>query len=125
VTVDILDREITDGLVYLVPTAQKLARIAEDDEYLSRRAADYVQRLQTGIEQLDPAALSRVSGQVKTIEATKRFGFVRHGKTAYFFHYTDLLARGDWLDLQPGAGVVFETASSPKGPRALNVRLVR
>ena len=125
VTVDILDREITDGLVFLVPTAQKLARIAEEDEYLSRRAADYVQRLQTGIEQLDPAALSRVRGQVKTIDAAKRFGFVRHGKTAYFFHFTDLLARGDWLDLQPGAGVVFETASSPKGPRALNVRLIR
>lgn len=125
VTVDILDREITDGLVYLVPTAQKLARIAEDDEYLSRRAADYVQRLQTGIEQLDPAALSRVSGQIKTIDLIKRFGFVRHGKASYFFHYTDLLSRGDWLDLQTGAGVVFETAKSTKGPRALNVRLIR
>jgi LuxR family glucitol operon transcriptional activator len=125
VSVDILDKEITDGLLFLVPTGQKIARIAESDEYLSRRAVEYVKRLQAGIEELDPMALSRVIGQVKTLDTERRFGFVRHGRTAYFFHYSDLLAREDWADLHVGVGVVFETSSSPKGPRALKVRPIR
>lgn len=125
VSVDILDREITDGLVLLVPTAQKLARISEEDEYLSRRAAHYVQRLQTGIEELDPLALSRVTGQIRSIDAVRRFGFVCHGRTSYFFHYSDLITKSDWQDLQIGAELVFETSNGPKGPKALNVRFVR
>lgn len=125
VSVDVLDKEITDGLLFLVPTAQKIARIAESDEYLSRRAAEYVNRLQTGIEKLDPLALSRVIGQVKTLDADRRFGFDRQGKKAYFFPYSDLLDREDWADLQVGVGVVFETSTSPKGPRARKVRPIR
>ncbi len=51
------------------------------------------------------------------------FGFITiEGKKDIFFHANDCSA-GNFKDMQEGNTVSFETAESPKGPKATNVVL--
>ncbi len=62
-------------------------------------------------------------GKIKKLVSDKGFGFIsaNEGKEV-FFHRSGLVGTS-YESLQEGQEVEFETESSPKGPRAINVRL--
>lgn len=64
------------------------------------------------------------TGTIKKIIADKGFGFISMpgGKADLFFHSSECLATFDTL--QQGQAVEFEEGSGPKGPKAINVKLV-
>ena len=67
---------------------------------------------------------SQVStGTVKKVVSDRGFGFItaEDGKD-YFFHRDSLGPTLDFDRLVGGEQVDFETQSSPRGPRAINVR---
>jgi CspA family cold shock protein len=65
------------------------------------------------------------AGTIKKIVADRGFGFIsgEDGKD-YFFHRDALDATVDFERLTGGEKVEFDPQSSPRGPRAINVRLV-
>jgi CspA family cold shock protein len=65
------------------------------------------------------------SGTIKKVIADRGFGFItaEDGKE-YFFHRNGLQASLDFDRLTGGERVEFDIESSPKGPRAGNVRSV-
>jgi CspA family cold shock protein len=64
------------------------------------------------------------SGTVKWFNDEKRFGFITpdDGGQDYFVHQTALLDGA--RSLPDGAKVEFEPEQGPKGPKAVNVKLV-
>jgi CspA family cold shock protein len=63
------------------------------------------------------------TGRVKKVVADRGFGFItaEDGKD-YFFHRDGLNASLDFDRLVGGEKVSFDVESSPRGPRATNVR---
>lgn len=63
------------------------------------------------------------TGTVKKIIADRGFGFItaEDGKE-YFFHRTAVQGSMDFDRLNGGEKVDFDIETSPKGPRAANVR---
>ena len=62
-------------------------------------------------------------GRIKKLIADKGFGFIEGEDGEIFFHRTSLL-EASMEDLQEGQEVEFTEGSSPKGPRAENVKVV-
>jgi len=62
------------------------------------------------------------TGTIKKLVADRGFGFIaaEDGKD-FFFHRSGI--EGDFDSLHGGEKVTFEIESSPKGPRARNVRV--
>lgn len=67
-----------------------------------------------------------MKGKIKSLQITRRFGFIRATNGAeYFFHKDDF--NGFWSDLDPNdrnIEVTFDIVASERGPRANNVRLI-
>jgi cold shock CspA family protein len=69
-----------------------------------------------------------MKGVVRSAQADKGFGFIKTvDGTEYFFHKSDFT--GFWMDLvndreRGQVEVEFEPLSTPKGPRASNVRRI-
>lgn len=63
-----------------------------------------------------------MNGHVKRIVGEKGFGFIDYEGKDFFFHKSGCQTRFD--DIMEGDEVAFETEHSPKGPRAINVRVV-
>ena len=63
------------------------------------------------------------NGSIKKVVADRGFGFItgEDGKD-YFFHRDGLSASMDFDRVVGGERVEFELQSSPRGPRAVNVR---
>lgn len=63
------------------------------------------------------------TGKIKKLVSDKGFGFIsaNEGKEV-FFHRSGLVGTS-YESLREGQDVEFDTESSPKGPRAINVRL--
>ena len=63
------------------------------------------------------------AGTIKKLVADRGFGFItgEDGKD-YFFHRDGLAPTLDFDRLVGGEAVEFEVQSSPRGPRAVNVR---
>ncbi len=63
------------------------------------------------------------TGKIKKLVSDKGFGFIsaNEGKEV-FFHRSGLVGT-TYESLREGQDVEFDTESSPKGPRAINVRL--
>jgi CspA family cold shock protein len=62
-------------------------------------------------------------GTIKKLISDKGFGFIEGERGDIFFHHSAL--QGTTMEaLQVGQRVEYEVGSSPKGPRAENVRLV-
>jgi len=62
-----------------------------------------------------------MNGQIIRIISDKGFGFIRSGKTEYFFHRSSVI-EPVFDDLYVGQDVEFDSGDSCKGPRAENVR---
>jgi ATP-dependent DNA helicase RecG len=66
--------------------------------------------------------------QVGKVRALKpnRYGFIEtEAGVDHFFHSSDLLVKAEWDEMQIGNTVEFEPGTSPKGPIAKKVRLLR
>ncbi|MBF8290091.1 MAG: Cold shock-like protein CspC2 [Chloroflexi bacterium] len=65
------------------------------------------------------------TGTIKKVVADRGFGFITadDGKD-YFFHRDSLQAPLNFDRLNGGEAVDFDVQTSPKGPRAANVRAV-
>lgn len=66
-----------------------------------------------------------MTGSVVQVVNGRGFGFIRDdgGGPDVFVHASQI--RGaDFKDLSPGCRVVFEVEPTPRGPRAVDVRLV-
>lgn len=65
-----------------------------------------------------------MKGIIKKLNSEKGFGFItiEEGKDI-FFHANDC-TESNFMDMQEGDEVSFETAESDKGPKAINVMLV-
>jgi CspA family cold shock protein len=63
------------------------------------------------------------TGRIKKVVSDRGFGFITgdDGKD-YFFHRTALSSALDFDRVTGGEAVQFELESSPRGPRATNVR---
>lgn len=63
-----------------------------------------------------------MKGIIKKLD-DRGFGFITlEGKKDIFFHANDC-SEGNFKDMHEGDAVSFETASSEKGPKAINVML--
>ena len=63
------------------------------------------------------------SGKVKWFNEQKGYGFIQadEGGPDIFVHHTAIQAEG-FRTLAEGQAVIFETESSPKGPKATTVK---
>lgn len=63
-----------------------------------------------------------MQGTIKTLVADKNFGFItpEEGGKDVFFHASGLVGV-QFSELKSGDTVTFDTESSEKGPRAINV----
>ena len=63
------------------------------------------------------------TGTIKKVVAERGFGFiVAEDEKEYFFHRGGLDSSLDFERLTGGERVAFEVETSPKGPRAIQVR---
>ena len=70
---------------------------------------------------------TRLRGTIKTMFSERGFAFVTHSGIGqdYFFHRTELQkANIDWDQLKVGWKVEFDPVDGPRGPRALDVRVI-
>lgn len=120
-TPDLYVGEAGDRLIQLVELAGKLEEDS-DDEFLARKAHDFVERLTDRRRTADPELLDRKIGLIKKIVADKAFGFVRAEGTDYFFHVNDLMDQQHWTFIEEGGSVAFRPDTwDPKGAHAKKV----
>lgn len=67
-----------------------------------------------------------MTGRIKNINLKKRFGFLKSDDTGkdYFFHSSEMFDESQFEDLWDGLSVEFEPVDSPKGPRAIIMKVV-
>jgi CspA family cold shock protein len=64
----------------------------------------------------------KVQGQVNKLKTDRGFGFIRSESGEDVFFHSSAVADGGFDLLREGQAVTFETESSPRGPRARDVR---
>ena len=65
------------------------------------------------------------NGTVKWFNDSKGFGFIQQENGPdVFVHHTSIVSEG-YRSLAEGDSVTFDTEKGPKGPQAVNVRVVR
>ncbi len=63
-------------------------------------------------------------GQIKTVVIDRGYGFVRGEDGGdVFFHRSTLRSGVEFDSLREGQAVEFDVQESPKGPRAINLRV--
>ncbi|HAK93575.1 MAG TPA: cold-shock protein [Planctomycetes bacterium] len=63
-----------------------------------------------------------MQGQIKKLNSERGFGFIRMDNGEDVFFHNSSVTDGSFASLREGQQVTFETESSPRGPRARNVR---
>lgn len=63
-----------------------------------------------------------MQGQIKKLNSERGFGFIRMENGEDVFFHNSSVTDGNFASLREGQQVTFETESSPRGPRARNVR---
>ncbi len=66
-----------------------------------------------------------LKGKIKKLIDDRLFGFIQMDDGKEIFFHGSSLQDNHWNDLAIDADVEFETESSPKGDRAINVRLAQ
>lgn len=117
-----MDEVAADWLLHLSALSARLRREADDNEYLAKRGGEFQLAFAQRARVIDPARMSRLTGQVKRLDETKRFGFINQGEHDYFFHRNDLIVRDDWNDLAPDTLVAFDPENALKGKRGVRVQ---
>lgn len=121
VRIELLGGESLDRLVELQVSADELTRGAED--YIAAKAKEDALRLQARERECAPTVVRR-TGRLKTLISDKHFGFVRMAGTDYFVHYRDLIDPQDWDYLTEGVLCAFEPATTERGLRAKDLRVL-
>ncbi|MBN2023297.1 MAG: cold shock domain-containing protein [Pirellulales bacterium] len=62
-------------------------------------------------------------GTIRKLVTEKGFGFIKGDKGDLFFHHSSVEGTS-FEELREGQAVQFEEGTSPKGPRAENVKIV-
>lgn len=62
-------------------------------------------------------------GKIKRLVSDRGFGFLEADRDDMFFHHSDVQG-ANFDDLREGQLLEYEVGQGPKGPRAINVRLV-
>lgn len=65
-----------------------------------------------------------MQGLINKVNADRGFGFIRPESGEDVFFHSSAVADGGFAQLREGQTVTFDTESSPRGPRACNVRSV-
>ncbi len=65
------------------------------------------------------------SGKIKKLVRDRAFGFISVPDSKDIFFHQNSLVDIKFEDLNEGQGVEFETERSPKGVRAVNIRVVK
>jgi CspA family cold shock protein len=75
----------------------------------------------------DGATMERVRGRIKWFDHQKRYGFIQRddGLRDVFLHMNEFRSKTDVYWLRDGEAVEFEVEQAPKGPRAVDVVVVR
>ncbi len=64
------------------------------------------------------------TGKIKKLVRERGFGFISDTDGSEVFFHQSSLTDGQFDALNDGASVEFEVEKTPKGPRAINVRVV-
>jgi len=69
----------------------------------------------------------RVKGRIKWFSQGMRYGFIQRGDglSDVFVHLNDLRHMADALRLREGGAVEFEVKQAPKGPRSVDVVVLK
>ena len=65
-----------------------------------------------------------MKGTVKRVIRERGFGFISAEDGREIFFHRSALEGTDFDDLEEGKGVEFDVEKGPKGPRAMNVRMI-
>jgi cold shock protein len=65
------------------------------------------------------------TGKIKKLVRERGFGFISDTDGRELFFHQSGLTEGSFDSLNEGQDVTFEVEKSPKGPRAINVALVK
>ena len=117
-----MDEIAADWLLHLGALSARLRREADGNEYLVKRSGEFQLAFVQRARVIDPSRMSRLTGQVKRLDQTKRFGFITQGEADYFFHRNDIVSRDDWNDLAIDTLVAFDPQVESKGKRGVRVQ---
>ena len=117
-----LDVVAADWLIHLSELSARLRQDSDGDEFLAKRGGEFQLAFAQRARTIDPAKLSRLTGQIKHLDDTKRFGFIRRGEQDFFFHRNDLNARDDWNELATSTLVAFDPETTQKGKHGVRVQ---
>lgn len=117
-----MDDLAADWLLHLSSLSARLRLEANSNDDLAKRGGDCQLVFAQRVRVIDPTRLSRLTGQVKSLDETKRYGFITQGGHDYFFHRNDLIVREDWSDLEHNTLVAFDPLREPKGEHAYRVK---
>ncbi len=117
-----LDGLAADWLLHLIDLSARLKRESEGDDFLEKRGGEFRVAFTERVRAIDPGKLTRLTGQIKHLDDTKRFGFIRRDEQDFFFHRNDLLAREDWNELATSMLVAFDPQVEQKGKHGIRVQ---
>lgn len=117
-----MDVVAADWLLHLSALSARMRADANGNESLSTRGAQSQQAFAQRARIIDPTRLSRMTGQIRRMDETKRFGFIGHGEHDYFFHRNDLVVRDDWNSLAIDTLVAFDPEVAQKGRHGVRVQ---
>ncbi|WP_141842806.1 NB-ARC domain-containing protein [Humibacillus xanthopallidus] len=107
-----------DRILQLIEVCEGIAREASDD-FVARKSAQFEGALDAIHLERGPHDSGRRIGRITTLFPEKYFGFIKCGKTDYFFHGRALPSADVWDVLVEGTPVAFRPIDDhPRGARA-------
>jgi len=117
-----MDEVAADWLLHLSALSARLRNESNGNDFLTKRGADFQLIFAQRARVVDPSRMSRMTGQIRMLDETKRFGFIQQGDHDYFFHRNDLVIRDEWNLLASGNLVAFDPELEPKGRHGIRVQ---
>lgn len=124
IKVETYSAELADWLVAIAHWADQVARQVRNDEYLARRAGDYLARLRGRLRVIDATLLERrIAAAKEPLPESGAFLFLADGQDT-FVHRDRLVPRSSWSRVRGGSVFAFDRETGERGPRAAHVRLL-